>query len=61
MIPHALKMSKQSLDLGEVIEIVTLPIGNVEEMIRKGELQQLFSVTAFYLAKNYNLRTGSKK
>lgn len=60
MIPHAIKVDKQHLDPGEVIDIFTLPIENVEELIHKGELQQLFSVTAFYLAKKYNSRTESK-
>lgn len=56
LIPHAVKVDKQNLDAGEVIDIFTIPIAKVEEMIQKGELQQLFSVTAFYLARNYNLR-----
>lgn len=49
----AYKVSEQNLDITEDIEISLIPFKEVGEMIREGKLRQLFSVTAYYLAKDY--------
>lgn len=57
---HAVKVKEQDLDVGEVIDIFKIPFENVEKLVKTGELQQLFSVTAFCLAKNYLIEINTK-
>lgn len=58
LIPNAMKVSEQNLDEGEVIEVSKTPFRKVETMVKTEQLRQLFSVTAYHLAKNYFMGEG---
>lgn len=53
LITDAEQRFSQCLDDTEEIEIVTHPFEEVETMIKQGELNQFFTVAAYFLAKNY--------
>lgn len=53
LIKDAYHACDQELDETEVIDVKRYPFESVEKMIREREITQLFSVNAYYLAKNY--------
>ena len=57
LILEAYLAYEQELDDTEVLEVKKFPITRVEEMIQSKEITQLFTVTAYYLAKEY-IRKG---
>lgn len=48
----AKRIHEQDLDEAEVLEVKALPFDNMREMILKKEITQLFTVTAYHLAKS---------
>lgn len=44
---------EQELDETEVLDVKHYPFQSIEEMIQNKEITQLFTVTAYHLAKNY--------
>ena len=44
---------KQSMDDTEDIKIVLIPMKDVEHLIKQGEISQIFTVTAYFVAKEY--------
>lgn len=53
LITGAVKTSEQSLDDTEEMDIHLLNLDDVESKIHAGEITQLFTVKAFFVAKNY--------
>ncbi|MDW0112009.1 MULTISPECIES: NUDIX hydrolase [Sporosarcina] len=53
LIKDAYYAFEQDLDETEVIDVKRYPFESVEKMIRERQITQLFSVSAYYLAKNY--------
>ncbi|MDN4607868.1 NUDIX hydrolase [Sporosarcina highlanderae] len=53
LIKDAYHAYEQQLDETERVEVVHYPFERFEEMIQEKEITQLFSVTAYYLAKNF--------
>ena len=60
LIKDAYLAYEQELDDTEVLEVIKIPITSVEEMIQNKEITQLFTVTAYYLAKEF-LRNESER
>ena len=58
------KECEQELDETEEIEVKLIPFDLIEEMIREQKITQLFSVSAYYMAKdmlNYSFVLSSEK
>ncbi|WP_339249307.1 NUDIX hydrolase [Sporosarcina sp. FSL W8-0480] len=53
LMTEAVHMHEQNLDETEVLDVVYYPFESIEELIRNKEITQLFTVTAYHLAKNY--------
>lgn len=53
LIKDAYHAFNQELDETEVIDVKRYPFESVEKMIQEKEITQLFSVSAYYLAKSY--------
>lgn len=53
LIKDAYYAFDQDLDETEVIDVKRYPFERVEKMIQERQITQLFSVSAYYLAKNY--------
>lgn len=47
------KVAGQNLDPTEEIEILLIPLKDIPELIKKGEINHLFSIGSFYLAQLY--------
>jgi len=52
LILDAFKEYEQELDETEEIEVKLIPFNSIEEMIQEQKITQLFSVSAYYMAKN---------
>ncbi len=57
LIVDAFKHFDQELDETEEVEVKLLPFWKIEEMIREQKITQLFSVSAYYIAKDFLLKT----
>ena len=53
LILDAYKEYEQELDETEELEVKLFPFDSIEEMIREKKITQLFSVSAYYIAKDY--------
>ncbi len=53
LILDAFKEYDQELDETEEIEVKLIPLDAIDEMIREQQITQLFSVSAYYMAKDY--------
>jgi 8-oxo-dGTP pyrophosphatase MutT (NUDIX family) len=53
LITDAYKESTQNLDENEEIDVQLIPIKELESRIKHREINQLFTVSAFYIAKDY--------
>lgn len=53
LMMEAEQLELQQLDETEDIEVYLYTLEEIEELIKSGRLSQLFSVSAYYLAKNY--------
>lgn len=53
LMQDAYLMQEQDLDEQEQIDVIVKDVHEVEQLIHTGRMTQLFSVTAFYLAKDY--------
>jgi len=53
LIKNACKMTDQSLDEGEDIEILKKPVSEFSEMIRSGKVNNCMIITAFYFYELY--------
>ena len=53
LILDAFKEYEQELDETEELEVRLFPIDTIEEMIREKKITQLFSISAYYIAKNF--------
>ncbi|MCM3742619.1 NUDIX hydrolase [Sporosarcina luteola] len=60
LMTDAKRSREQELDDTEVLEVKHFPFQRVEEMIQSKEITQLFTVTAYYLAKKF-IRNGRNR
>ena len=61
LILDAFKEYEQELDETEEIEVKLIPLEVMDEMIRGQQITQLFSVSAYYMAKDYLTNSRVKK
>lgn len=57
LIVDAFKHYDQDLDETEEVEVKLIPFEKIDEMIRDQKITQLFSVSAYYIAKDLLLKT----
>ncbi len=53
LVLDAYKVSEQNLDDTEEIEVKLIPLDQVAEKIHSGQITQIFSVAAYYMAAEY--------